>query len=368
MPHPRIAISILLAGAALLPRAAAAQQSSPGPDAVHIAQAQNITIGLIAGGPGSTDARIAAEIAQVVDDGDKLRVLPMLGHDSVQNIADLIFLKGVDIAIVHTDVLTQTMQRGMIPREGSVQYIAKLFQEEIHVLARKDITSLNDLNGKPVAVGATGSGTDLTSTALLEICHIVPKIVHDGQSFALSRLRRNEIAAMFIIGGKPEPMLQEIEAGTGLHFVPIPLNARLVDAYLPTTLDRQLYPNLVPPGPSIDTVAIGSVLITLAASSDTARAKRVNRFVDTLFDRFDQFRQPGFHPKWQEVNLAAQIPGWTRYPQAQNFLRSAGDPSLRTSFDSYLNQSGQSTAGISNERREALFRDFLRWRDQRSGP
>ena len=181
MPHPRIAISILLAGAALLPRAAAAQQSSPGPDAVHIAQAQNITIGLIAGGPGSTDARIAAEIAQVVDDGDKLRVLPMLGHDSVQNIADLIFLKGVDIAIVHTDVLTQTMQRGMIPREGSVQYIAKLFQEEIHVLARKDITSLNDLNGKPVAVGATGSGTDLTSTALLEICHIVPKIVHDGQ-------------------------------------------------------------------------------------------------------------------------------------------------------------------------------------------
>ncbi len=73
----------------------------------------------------------------MLDDGDKLRVLPMLGRGSVQNIADLIYLKGIDVAIVHTDALTQTMQRGTIPRENSVQYIAKLFQEEIHILARQ---------------------------------------------------------------------------------------------------------------------------------------------------------------------------------------------------------------------------------------
>ena len=348
-----------------LSQPAVAQQP---PDPVRIAQAQNATIGLIAGGPDSTDARVAADMAQILNDSDKLRVLPILGEDSIQNIADLIYLKGVDVAIVHTDVLISTMQRGMIPREASLQYIAKLFQEEIHILARRDIAGLNDLAGKPVAIGKPGSGTELTASALLDYCHIKATLLRTPQSIALARLRRGDIAALFVIGGKPVPGLQEIDAESGLHFLPIPLTAQLVDAYLPTTLDHQHYPNLVPPATSIDTVAVGSVLVTLAASSDTLRAKRVNRFVDTLFERFDQFRMPWVHPKWQEVNLSAQIQGWTRYPEAANLIRAPAEANLRSSFDSYLNQSGQAATGMSTDRRESLFRDFLRWRDQRTGP
>lgn len=362
MTRPIVAIAWLLA----ISNAMAADQTVS--DSVRIAQAQNATIGLIAAGSGSTDTRIAADIAQVLNDGDKLRILPMLGEGSVQNIADLIFLKGVDVAIVHSDVLTLTMQRGSIPRENTVQYITRLFPEEIHILARQDIGKLDDLNGKPVGVGTIGSGTEITSTTLLDICHITPAIVHEPQQIALERLRRGELAAMFVVGGKPMPLLQGIEAGTGLHFLSIPLTAKLVDAYLPTELDHQRYPNLVPVGPPIETVAVGSILITLSALSDTARAKRVNRFVDALFDRFDQFHQPGFHPKWQEVSLSAQVRGWTRYPEAQALLKGPGDDNLRTSFDAYLHQSGQTTSGMNNERREALFRDFLRWRDQHSGP
>jgi TRAP transporter TAXI family solute receptor len=347
---------------------AMADQTPPVSDPVRISIAQNATIGLIADGPGSTDTRIAADIARALDDGDKLRVLPMLGRGSVQNISDLIYLKGVDVAIVNTDVLTQTMQSGTIPRESSVQYIAKLFPEEIHILARKEIVSLNDLNGKPVATGAVGSGAEMTAADLLDMCHVAPNIIHEGPLAALDHLRHGEIAAMFVVGGKPVPILQGIEAGSLLHFLPIPLNAQLVDSYLPTSLDRQSYPNLVPAGPPVDTVAVGSVLVTLSTPSDTARAKRVNRFVDTLFDRFDQFRLPGFHPKWREVNLSAQVQGWVRYPEALGLLRNSGDLTLRTSFDAYLNQSGQTTAGMDNERRESLFRDFLHWRDQHSGP
>jgi TRAP-type uncharacterized transport system substrate-binding protein len=156
MPLPRLMVVMLVACIGLVQRPSMAEPTQPGSDAVHIAQAQNVTIGLIAGGAGSTDARIAADLAQVLDDGDKLRILPILGKDSVQNIADLIYLKGIDVAIVYTDALTQTIERGMFPREASVQYIAKLFQEEIHILARKDIASLDDLNGKLVAIGRAG--------------------------------------------------------------------------------------------------------------------------------------------------------------------------------------------------------------------
>lgn len=365
MLSARLAIPIVIA---CLIGPAMADQTPPVSDPVRISIAQNATIGLIADGPGTTDTGIAGDIARALDDGDKLRILPMLGRGSVQNIADLIYLKGVDVAIVNTDVLTQTMQSGAIPRESTVQYIAKLFPEEIHILARKEITNLNDLNGKPVAIGAVGSGTEITATNLLDMCHVTPNVIRESQSASLDHLRHGEIAAMFVVGGQPVPMLQGIEAGSFLHFLSIPLNAQLVDSYLPTSLDHQYYPNLVPVGPPVDTVAVGSVLVTLSTPSDTARAKRVNRFVDALFDRFDQFRRPGFHPKWREVNLSAQVQGWVRYPEALGLLRNTGDSTLRTSFDSYLNQSGQTTAGMDNERREALFRDFLHWRDQHSGP
>jgi uncharacterized protein len=349
-------------------RPAMADQTPTAFDPVRVSVGQNATIGLIADGAGSTDTRIAADIARALDDSDKLRVLPMLGRGSVQNIADLIYLKGVDVAIVDADVLTQTMQSGTIPREGTVQYIAKLFPEEVHILARKEITSLNDLTGKPVAIGAVGSGTNATATNLLDMCHITPNLIHEDPAAALDHLRHGEIVAMFVVGGMPVPMLQGIEAGSQLHFLSIPLNAQLVDSYLPTSLDHQSYPDLVPPGPPVDTVAVGSVLVTLSTPSDSARAKRVNRFVDALFDRFEQFRRPGFHPKWREVNLSAQVQGWVRYPEALGQLHGPVDPALRTSFDAYLNQSGQTTAGMDNERRESLFHDFLHWRDQHSGP
>ena len=366
MPRVRLILASLLAALAVPAMAEPAESVS---DAVRIATGQNGTIGLIADGAGSTDARAAADIARVLDDADRLRILPMLGKGSVQNIADLIYLKGVDVAIVHTDVLTETMQSGLIPRESSIQYIAKLFPEEIHLLARKDAASLSDLNGKIVSIGAMGSGTELTASALLDMSHVTPNFIHDAEPVAFDKLRRGEIAAMFVVGGEPVPMLQAIEPGTGLHFLPIPLNARIIDTYLPTSLDHQHYPNLVPPGPPIDTVAVGSVLVTLAATSDTQRAKRVNRFVDALFERFPQLRQPGFHPKWREVNLSAQVQGWTRYPEVVgNLKRDQGENDLRTSFDSFISQTGQKSSGMSNERREALFRDFLRWREQHSGP
>ncbi len=362
----RLGLAILALVACLI-RPVAADQNQPVTDAVRLASTQNVTIGLITGGPGSTDAVIAGDIAQALDDTDKLRILPMLGRGSVQNIADLIYLKGVDVAIVHADVLTQTMQNGTIPRENTVQYIARLFPEEIHILARPEIVTLKDLNGKPVATGPLGGGTDMSAGALLDMSHVTPNIIHENQSAALDHLRHGDIAAMVVIGGKPVPVLQGITPGTTLHFLPIPLNAQLVDSYVPSSLDHQSYPNLVPSGPAVETVAVSSLLVTLSTSADTQRAKRVNRFVDTLFERFDRFGRPGFHPKWREVNLSAQVQGWGRYPEAFNLLRNPADTTLRPSFGTYLNQSGQTTSGMDNEQRAAVFRDFLRWRDQRSG-
>jgi TRAP-type uncharacterized transport system substrate-binding protein len=344
---------------------------TPPAEPVAIARAANATVGLMGGDAGSTDARIAADIATVLNDADRLRVLPMLGNGSVQAIADLIYLKGVDVAIVQADALVQTLQQNAIPKEGSVQYIAKLYQEEIHVLAAKNITFAAELNDLPVNVGPAGSGTELTAETLFKALHINASFFHDTDLRALDRLRRNEIAAMVVVGGKPVPLLQTMPPGTGLHFLPIALNTELVDSFLPTSLDAQQYPGLVAIDHPVDTVAVGAVLITLAAPPDSLRAKRVNRFVDLLFDRFGQFSQTGLHPKWSEVSLSARVPGLTRYPEAQALVSRQDqslEANLRRAFDTYLSQTGQSIEGLDAARQQALFQDFLRWRTRHAGP
>jgi uncharacterized protein len=330
------------------------------PDSVRAALASNFTVGLVAGGAGSTDAIIASDIAQALDESDKLRVLPILGRGSIQSIADVIYLKGADIAIVHSDVLAETMRAGSIPRESNVQYIAKLFSEEVHILARKEILALNDLNGKPVATGPVGSGIALSAGMLFDMAQVRPNIIYESQSAALHHLRHGDIAAVILVGGKPIPELKGLEGGV-LHFLPIPLNAQLVDAYLPTSLDHQSYPDLIPDGPPVDTVAVSSLLVTLMTPSDSPRGKRVNRFVDAFFSRFDQFQRPGFHPKWREVSLAAQVQGWGRYPEASSQLRISGAPTTRLPQDSYLHRPGQSLESMDSDRRQSLYQ-------QHSGP
>src|SRR4051794_22836953 len=152
------------------------------------ARANAGTVGVIAGGIDGTYARIAADLAAVLDDGDQLRVLPILGKGSLQNISDILVLRGVDVGIVQSDVLTYARRQRLLPSvETLVQYIAKLYDEEVHVLGGRGIERLEDLAGKPVNIDLRGSGTAMTAALLFEDLgiHIEPR--HDTQGEALEK-------------------------------------------------------------------------------------------------------------------------------------------------------------------------------------
>jgi hypothetical protein len=60
-----------------------------------------------------TCARFAEDIRNVVNElqPDGIRVLPILGVGGLQNLNDVLFLKGVDMAVVDEDNLTLLKQR-----------------------------------------------------------------------------------------------------------------------------------------------------------------------------------------------------------------------------------------------------------------
>ncbi|WP_019013754.1 TAXI family TRAP transporter solute-binding subunit [Elioraea tepidiphila] len=300
--------------AALAAGPAAAQTSWVERLSALTAQANQGTVGIMAGGVDGTYIRIAADLMNVLDEGDRMRVIAMLGRGSVQNLRDIVLLRGIDIGIVQSDVLAFARREQLLPGiDRLVQYITKLYDEEIHLLAREDVRSVRDLAGRIVNVDVRGSGTAMTSSLVLEALGVNAQIAHDPQDVALTRLPNGEIGAAVYVAGKPARLYAGIAPGSGLHFVPIPATPALLETYLPSTLSSADYPNLIPAGTEVETIAVGAVMAVYAWQPGTERYRKVARFVHAFTRRFDEFLRPPRHPKWREVNLAAQVPGWTRF-------------------------------------------------------
>jgi TRAP transporter TAXI family solute receptor len=309
---------LLLAGAAIGAATPALAQPAPGATANAMTSRANAgTVGVIAGGVDGTYIRIASDLASVLDDGDSLRVLPMLGKGSVQNIADILLLRGVDIGIVQSDSLAYARSRRLVPGlDQLIQYIAKLYDEEVHILARPGINSLADLAGQAVNIDVAGSGTAMTATLLFDLLGIRIRPVQDSQDVGLTRLQAGEIAAMVFVAGKPARLFASIPPGSGLRFLPVPATDTLIETYLPSSLAATDYPALIPDGQGVETIAVGAVMAVYAWQPGTERHRKVARFVEAFQAKFPAFLRPPRHPKWRDVNLAAQVPGWVRFNAA----------------------------------------------------
>lgn len=325
------------------------------------------TIGIISGGVDGTYIRIAADLSAVLDDPDQLRVLPVIGKGSVQNLADLLYLRGIDVAIVQSDVLAYLKRDKSLPGiESRVQYISKLYNEEVHVLAGKDINSINDLQGKKVNFDVRGAGTGMTATLLFEALKIKVEPVNNDQALALDLVKKGEIAALVYVAGKPARLFRDLKPEDGVKFLSVPLTPQLLETYLPSRLTPEDYGILTAP---VDTVAVGSVMAVVTFPTESERYQNIAHFTQAFFERFPKFLEAPRHPKWKEVNLAAQLPGWIRYAPAAAMLKRdagatamAGDAQLRKAFETFLDQEGkQAGRNATPEQKQAIFEQFLRW-------
>ena len=111
----------------------------------------------------------ADELAQVLDDGDNLRVIPIVTYGAASNLDDLLYLRQVDVAMTQSDVFEYfRTQRKISNLEYRIHYIVRLPVSEMHVLARTEIKSIEDLRGKKVSFGPAGSASSLTGTIVFQ--------------------------------------------------------------------------------------------------------------------------------------------------------------------------------------------------------
>src|SRR5262245_51243900 len=341
-----------------------------GTDAVLRNKKNAWTVGVAGGQLSGTYMTFANELAQVLDDGDNLRVLPIVTYGAASNMDDLLYLRNVDVAVTQSDVFEYfRTQRKISNLEYRVNFIVRLPVSEVHILARTDIRSIEDLRGKKVSFGPAGSASSLTGTIIFQRLNVqVEQVLYDNPT-ALQKLKSGELAGLVRVIGRPIDFFAKIPADSGLHFVPIPFSKTFADYYALGELSHKEYPTLVPEGHPVDTIAVPAVLASFNWAKGTDRYRRVERFTDSLFNKWEKFLEPPRHPKWRDVNLAATVPGWTRSSVAEEMLKrmraKGGDAQVATAeFSAFLKNKGGAAATLTDEQREALFREFLQWRDK----
>jgi uncharacterized protein len=360
---------------AAVPASATEQAKAPAPDRpsadsvrqTYRTQINDNTVTIMAGAAHGSDTEIVQDIAAVLDDGTALRVVPMIGKGPAQTVKDVLFMRGVDMGITHATVLSHYAKTGELgPLRSQIAYVAKLFNEEMHLLARAGIEDVQALDGKVVNFGPEGSGTEITARHVFATLGVQVSEVHHDDADAIAKLKSGEIDATIVIGGKPAPLLSQVEPDSGLKLISLPYAKGLEDETYPATLTHEDYPALIEAGARIDTVAVCAVLVSFNWDDDSVRSKKLERFVERFFSKFDAFLVSPRHPKWQQVNFAATLEGWKRSPLAQDWIDRAktavaADAGAREQFETFLAQADTDATPRSDEERTKLFRAFLEW-------
>ena len=319
------------------------------------------TVTLLSGTIGGTYVQFGADLASVLDDGGNLRVLPIIGRGSVQSVADILFLKGVDLGIVRTDTLDYLEKKGFANDiKKRFTYVTKLYNEEMQVIAPKTIQTLNDLEGKTVSVDLPNGGTFVTALSVFERLGINANFVYIEQRIAMEKLKKGELDAVIVVGGKPYVSVTHFNNDGRFHLATVDYAKSLQNDYLPATLTSKDYPNLIPDGETVDTIAVPSVLAVYNWPPSTERSRKLARFVDAFFTKFAALQSPPFHPKWKEVSLAAPLAGWNRLPLAQQWLHKHGIEPVRQKRFEALEEEDPAAAQSESDTK-TLVRQFQAW-------
>ncbi len=342
-------------------------------------------VSIMVSGLNCTCTQFAEDIRNVVNElrPDGQRALISLGEGGPHNLKDSIFLLGVHMTIVDENNLKLLKESDPVVYgdvDEKIRYITKLYNAEFHILARDEIKSVTELDGKSVNVELVNSQTDLVASKIFDTLGIKINAVHDDDTLAQEKLLRGEISAMVLSTGAPQESLVTLKKSDGVHFLPLDKKSvagrdfeKIKADYLPAELTSEYYPNLIDQGEIVPTVASRMVLAIYNWPENGERYRRNTRFIDVFFSRIDKFRDPSRHPKWKEVNIAAEVPGWTRFKPAQQWLdrhlktasvsAPAAAPKPKPTFDDFLARRAAEGANrpMSAGEREALFAEFQKY-------
>ena len=270
-------------------------------------------LGLKTGSTKGTYYQFGRDLS-LLSKGYGLEIDVITSKGSFENLISILEDEKVQLAIVQHDVMAfitltseqEPSDKAFKAAVDKTRLMYPLYNEEVHILAKKTISSFEQLNGKRVAVGSPGSGTLLTSNIMLTSSGIRPgKRLEIGYQNALRALSNGKIDAMINVAGYPVKLFEEVSNPGGFHLLPIK-NKAILDFYGSSVIPKRTYswqPN------DIDTVAVKAALVTYDYEGKDCRL--VGKLGKIIAENIGWLRKYG-HPKWKSVDLDFKLDVWKR--------------------------------------------------------
>src|SRR4029078_10476634 len=133
---------------------------------------------------------------------------------------DIRFLKGVDLGFVRTDTLNQLREDKRITNaDRHITYIPRLFNDELHVIAPREVTDVRQLAGKKVSFDVKGSGTDYTGRSMFKGLGLDIEAANIDQAAALDHLKQGELSAVVSVAAKPVAFVTGFDPRERFHLL-----------------------------------------------------------------------------------------------------------------------------------------------------
>ena len=325
------------------------------------------TLLVATGRPSASYLGMASDMTALLASGDEMRIVPVAGAGGAQTLRDLLFLRGIDMAIVPSNVLaharaTEAMGGGLTQR---VAYVTRLFAEEVHLLVGRGVASIEDLRGKQIAVPADDGTAQFTAEDLFGRLKFRVELVAANTADAIGEVRTGNLAAALLVGGKPLPHLAGLPRDGSVRLLDLSFARSLDEAYSPAVFVADDYPALVPPGQIVETLAVSPVLLTNSGRGSEESARRVAKVIPALFGGLSGLALADRHPKWRDVNIGASLPGWSRVAAAEEWLAKAKEQqagSLQKRFEDFLRATRKpGSPDLSPAEQKRLFEEFVGW-------
>ena len=343
-------------------------------EAEEVEKANRWTVGLVGGTVDGPNMKFATEIQTALDDGDNLRVLATVSRGTKQNVMDLLYLKGIDVGFVNTAIFDDFKKEGKIKNiENRVQYISQIHVSAFQLLVGAQIKTVKDLQDKKVVL-PKGAWASPVAQDILRKSGVTAEFVTDSINVGIEKVRSGDVAAVAYAFAKGAPnVYTPVVSKDGPHILQVDYRQFADSYYVPVTLENADYPTMIGAGETVETIGAVVMLAVYNWPKGSDRFRKVERFIQYYFDRFDTLKKPPFHPQWKEINLAATVPGWKRYWYAEEMLTkrfsnqfpnsqltAATTPAVRA--DEEAVRAKLKTMGTAQQQR--LYDEFLQWKQQ----
>jgi uncharacterized protein len=258
------------------------------------------------------------ELAERLGQIGKMRVLPIAGHGGAENVRDLLYLKGVDLALLNSDILAYLDQARQYPdARRRIRYVTHLLDQKVYLLARKELSNIEDLRGRRVIVLSRSGGSYTTAIALFGLLKIELRLETAGPDAVLGDAGSPDFDAVLLLSSELSRLRVGAQLRENFRQLPITMTPALQKAYLPAVVEAREIPGFVMTERKLDTVAVSSLLTVYDWNVSHSRFQSVKNFIAAFFTALPELRRQGPASVWWQLDINARPPGWTRHVAAE---------------------------------------------------